>query len=207
MTERIALFDFDGTLTRGDSLIPFLRAVRGDLRLALDLLAVSPRLAAYAAGLMKNHVAKEALLRRTLAGMPIDALKEAGEAFARDTIPSLLRADTLARLRAHLDNGDVCILVSASLDVYLEPWAKTAGFRHVIASRLDLDPDGRITGRLAGGNCHGEEKVERIKKLFGEKPAAPMIAYGDSKGDFKMFEFAGEAYLVRKSITPFTCRP
>lgn len=48
MSRSVAFFDFDGTLTRGDSLIPFLSMVRGRTRFVLDLLVAFPALVAYA---------------------------------------------------------------------------------------------------------------------------------------------------------------
>lgn len=208
MSRSIALFDFDGTLTRGDSLIPFLQFVRGKTRLAIDLLAVSPQLAGYALRLLGNARAKEALLGRCLGGQPLEALRERGERFAAAGIPALLREDTLMRLQAHRAHGDVCVLVSASLDLYLKPWADAAGFDHVIASALETDSQQRVTGRLADGNCHGEEKAVRVARLVGELGGAAKIsAYGNSRGDIAMLSLADAPYWVSgPGIRPWSRR-
>jgi phosphatidylglycerophosphatase C len=200
MSEVVAFFDFDGTLTQGDSLLPFLRMVRGTSRFALDILAVSPQLAAYALRIMRNDVAKEALLRQTLGGFSISVLRDFGKQFATYSIPGMLRKDMLDRLRDHQAQGHCCVLVSASLDLYLEPWAKSTGFDHCIASSLKVGIDGRATGELDDGNCHGEEKVRRIHLLL-ENIGLPVetFGYGDSKGDLPLLRFVDHAFLIRGS--------
>ena len=60
--------------------------------------------------------------------MKLDMLKKYGQKFAFEILPTLERTDGMNRLCWHKEQGDVCILVSASLDVYLEPWARNAGF-------------------------------------------------------------------------------
>jgi phosphatidylglycerophosphatase C len=119
MSKVIAFFDFDGTLTHGDSLMPFLRMVRGTPRFMLDILAASPYLAAYTLRIMRNNVAKEALLQQAIRGLSIEFLRERGVLFSKNFIPTILREDVCSRLRNHQKQGHCCVLVSASLDVYL----------------------------------------------------------------------------------------
>jgi phosphatidylglycerophosphatase C len=199
VSRALALFDFDGTLTRGDTFIPFLRAVIGTGALARSAAACSPWLLGYAAGLVGNGIAKERLLTAAIRGRDGDELKRAGEAFARNIIPGLLRDDMMARFRRHRDEGHLCVLVSASLDLYLEPWAREAGFAHAICSRLAFDGAGRATGALQGPNCHGAEKVARIRAWLADKgPIGQSAAYGDTKGDAPMLAMVDEGFWVRK---------
>lgn len=199
MSKVVAFFDFDGTLTRGDSLLPFLRMVRGTPRFMLDILAVSPYLIAYVLRGMRNDVAKEALLRQSLGGLPLSVLRNLGKQFAKHSIPDMLRKDTLDYLRDHQAQGHCCVLVSASLDLYLEPWAKAVGFDYCIASSLDADVDGMVTGKLKEGNCHGQEKVRRIQ-LFLARIGMPDITYGYGNGrdDLPMLTFVNKGFLVKQ---------
>lgn len=199
MTRPVALFDFDGTLTRYDTLGPFVAAVIGPARFAIGVAVCLPSLIGLGIGLARNDRVKERVFRHALAGRRIDDLAEAGRAFARDEIPRRLRADTMAILARHRAEGRRLILVSASLDLYLEPWAATAGFDEVLATRLAVGPDGRVDGRLDGANCHGEEKVRRIRAVFDRDGGRPehVVAYGDSAGDLPMLRFADEGWRVR----------
>jgi HAD superfamily hydrolase (TIGR01490 family) len=202
VTRKLALFDFDSTLTRHDSLIPFLRAVRGYWGLGWGMTKSLPWLAGYALKCIPNDTAKQRLLRYTLGGLPLDRLRAAGCAFAHDNIPTMLRADMMARLRAHQAQGEDCILLSASLDLYLVPWARATGFHDVLCSSLAVDQKQRVTGQLQGNNCYGIEKVHRIKEYIsslGHKYDY-ITAYGDSSGDMPLLRFANEGYLVKNEI-------
>jgi phosphatidylglycerophosphatase C len=206
MSKVVAFFDFDGTLTKGDSLIPFLRMVRGTPRFMLDTLAVSPYLVGYVLRGMRNDVVKEALLRQSLSGIQISVLRDIGKRFAKHSIPDMLRKDILDQLRDHQTQGHCCVLVSASLDIYLEPWAKAVGFDYCIASSLDADVDGMITGKLEDGNCYGKDKVRRIQLLLKKIGKPDMTyGYGNSRGDLPMLSFVNKAYLVkRRGVSPQT---
>ena len=154
----VAAFDFDGTLTRRDTLIPFLVFVRGPWVVSAALLVCLPRLAGMALGGGSRQKAKEQLLRICLRGKSKQELAQAGEAFARQRLPRLMRPEALQRLQWHVSRGDTCVIVSASLDLYLSPWGDENGFQAVICSRLDFDQRDMATGNLDGANCRGVEK-------------------------------------------------
>ncbi len=59
----------------------------------------------------------------------------------------------------------------------------------VLGSRLEIR-DGRLTGRLAGKNCNGNEKVCRIREAVTLTPYQAVYAYGDSSGDREMLALA-----------------
>lgn len=198
MTTPVAIFDFDGTLTRRDSMFPFLRMVAGTPLFVTRMLMLSPVLAAYATKLIKNDMAKEIVLAGFLNGMGLDELRRLGQRFASEQLPSLLHPVGVERLRWHQQQGHACVLVSASLDVYLEPWAREMGFDGWITSSLETDSAGQVHGQLSGGNCFGEEKVRRIKGWIDGKALAVRYAYGDSSGDLPMLKMATEGYLLRK---------
>lgn len=186
----LAAFDFDGTLTRRDSLLPFLRYAVSPLDFALRAARLTPVLTAYALGVLRNDQAKERVLAGFFAGDPLARIEALGQEFAARGLPSLLLADAMARVAWHRAQGHACVLVSASLVHYLEPWARQAGFGHVIASRLETDGQGRVTGRIEGGNCYGPEKARRLKALMGESGGYTLYAYGDSRGDREMLAMA-----------------
>ncbi len=204
MSRPIAFFDFDGTLTYSDTLVPFLRILRGLPQFSLDLLKVSPWLAGYALRLVQNDKAKQILLKQSLGTHEIQELGDHGYRFAKQHLPDMIRPDTFERLRTHQRNGDCCVLVSASLNIYLEPWIKTNDLDYCLSSSLETNTENKVTGQLLGGNCYGEEKVKRIKKLIQEiSTPSKTYAYGNSKGDIPMLNFVDEGYWVDQKITRF----
>jgi phosphatidylglycerophosphatase C len=193
----VAAFDFDGTLTRRETLLPFLLHTLGAAAVARHALMLSPTLAGYALHLIRNDVAKERVFIQCLAGMSVDELQQQGERFAADVLPGLLRDTAMRRLEWHRQQGHRCVLVSASLELYVRPWAIKAGFDDVIATRLETQSDGSITGRLSGANCFGSEKVRRLEMLLGNREGYTLYAYGDSRGDKELLSWADHAFYQK----------
>lgn len=182
----VAFFDFDGTLTTGDTLMPFLKFVVGTPTYYAKLALVSPVLAAYFAKLLRNDIAKQIVLKQYLAGYHIDDLFERGQRFSDEVIPTMLRPEGMERLRWHQEQGHECVLVSASMDVYLNVWARREGFSEVICTALEKDDSGHVSGSIQGENCHGETKREKLMQYLAGRNAQCTYGYGDSSGDDAM---------------------
>lgn len=190
----VAAFDFDGTLTRRETLLPFLLYTLGAFTVVRHALFLSPTLAEYALGLTDNGVAKERVFVRCFAGMDEKELQQQGEKFASYVLPGLLRDESMQRFVWHKQQGHRCVVISASLELYVRPWATGAGFDDAIATQLETNQDGRTTGRISGTNCFGIEKVNRLRALLGEREGYTLYAYGDSRGDRELLSFADYAY-------------
>ena len=188
----VAAFDFDGTLTHRDTLVPFLMRVRGRAAVARALTSSAPTLLGAAAGRETRQRAKEALLIRTLNGWWLDELRPVADDYARDVVATQLRADRLARLRWHQDEGHDTVLVSASPELYVGAVGRLLGCTAVFASRLEVDRRGRVTGRLFGDNVRGAEKERLLRGWLGDQPVR-LWAYGDSEGDAEMLAMADVA--------------
>lgn len=190
----VAAFDFDGTLTRRETLLPFLLHMLGAAAVARHALILSPTLAGYGLGMIRNDVAKEKVFIQCLAGMGMDELQREGENFAADVLPGLLRHEAMQRLEWHKQRGHRCVVISASLELYVRPWAIKAGFDDVIATHLETRDDGHVTGKLSGVNCYGIEKVRRLEALLGARDGYSLYAYGDSRGDRELLSLADYPY-------------
>lgn len=187
----VAAFDFDGTLTHRDTLLPFLLYVFGPFRCLVNSVYLLPILAGYAFGFIRNDIAKTKVLRRFLAKMDFSELQIYARNFAELKLPTLLRSDAMERLHWHKQQGHRCILVSASLEIYLRPWASQAGFSDILGSRLETGSDSqRISGNLLGKNCFGPEKLRRLENLLGNRDDYILYAYGDSRGDKELLSAA-----------------
>lgn len=189
----IAIFDFDGTITTRDSLLPFLSYLVGIKMFYLGLLRISPTLIAYAFNLISNSKAKEVLLTQFIRGQSYTQIEQICQNFVREKIPQLIREEAIQRLQWHKVQGHQTVLLSASLEIYLIPWAKAMGFDAVIATKLEIE-QGLFTGRFHGKNCHGEEKVNRIQEFLGDLSQYCLYAYGDSYGDRALLKQATFSY-------------
>ena len=196
---RVAAFDLDGTLTRGDTLLPFLKRYLGTAKLAQHLLACSPWLSLYAMRLLPNHVAKAHLLRRCFAGVPQAQAQDWAADFASQVLPEMLAPWALARLREHQHAGDVCVIVSASPDLYLGAVAQALEVPHLLCTQMEI-AQGVYSGEMASANCHGPEKVRRLQNWLTTLPSPleHLSAYGDTPGDWPMLSLAQAAFYREK---------
>lgn len=186
-TERVvAAFDFDGTLSPRDNVVPFLRAAVGTAKVTGALFTIALRLVAAAVDDRRRDAAKAALVRRTLTGYDADRLGNVAEWFATDVVRRHLRAEAVERAEWHRGQGHELVIVSASLSAYLDPIAEHLGFDAALGTDLEVDADGRLTGRLARPNVRRAEKVRRLDAWLGDRPAF-VWAYGDSSGDRELF--------------------
>ena len=124
--------------------------------------------------------AKSVLLSRTLAGLSVDAAPPQPREFPR-TLVARIRPVMAEVMAWHERQGHKRILVSASLALYLEPFGQLKGFDEVIATRLEVGSDGRLTGRMDGPNVRAEQKAIRLAAAAGPDPVE-IWAYGDSAG-------------------------
>lgn len=188
---RLALFDVDGTLTRRDTMFLFLRHTLGTAGALWAVARVSPLLALHVLGVVDNTRAKQALLRAGLGGLPRARLAEAAASFA-DVVDAELRPGALDHLRRHRDAGDTVLLVSASLELWLAPWAARHGLP-LLATPAAWD--GEAFAGLGGPNVHGPQKVARIREVVDPATFAHVVGYGDSSGDTEMLALCAEAHF------------
>ena len=202
---RVAAFDVDGTLTRRDCVVPFLRQVAGTgvlgRRLAGRVVTVTDLVRR-----RDRDGLKAVATAAAFAGQPLDRVEQLAVEFAESVFATGLRRDTVAQLDEHRERGDTVVLVSASFEVYLRPLAGLLGVDDVLAARLEVGPDGVLTGRMAGANCRGPEKVRRLHVWLddhaGGREAVHVTAYGDSPGDRELLGDADVAHWLGRGPMP-----
>lgn len=193
----VAAFDFDGTISYRDTLSSFLLFSVGFRRYLLNMLTLLPLFVAYLTGFRSRQQTKEKVLRRFFDRMPLLRLRELGEQFALQRLHGHIRPEALERIAWHRERGDRCILISATLEIYLDPWAKAQGFEATLASILESDEKGFFTGRLLGLNCRNQEKVRRLEEYAGPITSYTLYAYGDSDGDRELLAAANHPFYRR----------
>lgn len=202
-TRQIAVFDFDGTLTRRDTLLPFLAWACGRRALSRALLSATPTAARARMGRLDDtahprDASKAVLLDQLLTGREQDWFTERGAQFA-STLDRRLRPDVMARLTWHRDHGHELVIVSASLHTYLDHFAADHGFDHVIAVEMQVT-DGVLDGGLVGPNVRGPEKAVRLCKWIGDDlDQVQLWAYGNSSGDRELLAMADSPTWVGRT--------
>jgi HAD superfamily hydrolase (TIGR01490 family) len=196
MSVEVAVFDFDGTLTRRDTLLPFLRWICGSRSVAAALARHAPAVGRAATGWGGEEAAKQALFGRLLAGRALTELEQAVPGFADQLLDGGMRTEVVARLGWHVAEGHRLVVVTASPELYVGPIARRLGVELVLGTRLEVDDQGRLTGRLTGANVKGHEKVRRLREALG--PVDVGWAYGNSRGDRELLALARHPTMVGK---------
>jgi phosphatidylglycerophosphatase C len=192
VSQTIAFFDFDGTITTKDTLLEFIKFSKGRPRFYIGFAINSPWLIAMKLKIISNQAAKERILTWFFRGSDSAAFQEQCDIFASKIIPGLVRNKALQEIELLRQKNATIVIVSASPENWIRPWARSNSLQY-IATRLE-DKENKLTGRIRDRNCHGLEKVSRIRELYQLPEFTSVYSYGDSSGDRPMLELAHTAY-------------
>ena len=188
----VAAFDFDGTLSSRDNVVPFLRWVAGTRATAEAFTAAAANLGRAGRTRWTRDEMKAELVRRLLGGRYAAEIDAVARAFGEEILQRRLRSEAVERADWHRTQGHRLVIVSASFGAYLRPVAERLRFDAVLATELEVGDDGCLTGRLAGANVRGAEKARRLDEWL-EGSTAFIWAYGDSSGDRELWARADRA--------------
>lgn len=195
---RAALFDMDRTLVRKETASLYVRFQReiGEAR-RRDLLRVTYWVAQYTLGIIDApDVARRAL--RTLEGTTESAMSaRCDDWFRRWVEPHVCDLGRRA-VEHHRERGDLLAIVTGASPYAARPLARRLDIPHVVASELEVDANGRFTGKFVEPLCIGEGKVERTKRFAKEQGFVleESTFYSDSHTDLPLLELVREPVIV-----------
>jgi phosphatidylglycerophosphatase C len=184
----LALFDFDGTITTRDAYPGFCSYCSPRWRVWLGWTLLGLPYLGMKRGWVSPKFMRLVLAFITFSGTREAHVRAAGERYARDVIPGMLRPEAMARIDWHRAQGDCIVVVSGSMAYYLEPWARANGLE-VVCNRPTVRGV-RLTGLLEPPDCDGENKVRRVRARYDLAQYPLVYAYGDSAGDRPMLAIA-----------------
>ncbi|MCD6116152.1 HAD-IB family hydrolase [bacterium] len=189
----IAFFDFDGTVTGKDSFPDFIKYSVGKKNYYSGLILLTPVLAAYKLKIIPNFIAKEKLIAYFFKNWEIDYLQNIANQYSINEIDKIVNSRAIEKIKWHKQKNHKVVIVSASLECYLKAWCSKNDI-DLISTMLEVKKN-RITGKLAGKNCYGNEKLNRIKEKYNLSEYNSIYVYGDSKGDKQMLDIADKKYF------------
>lgn len=190
--KRIVCFDFDGTLTTRDTLLLFIRFACGRRAFLWGLLCFAPLLMLMKLRLYHNGKTKQKLFSHFFRGWTIDDFNDICQHFS-DSYRHILRPQTVEALRQAQQNGTSVFIVSASIVNWVQPFFPDV---RVVGTQIEVQ-NGVLTGRFLTPNCYGPEKVRRMTDIIGDRSSFYITAYGDSRGDREMLQWADEGIKVK----------
>lgn len=195
MTPSIAVFDLDGTVTRRDTFLPYLRGWlrrhprRGATRVALSALGH------FAFGGRDRGRLKSELIRRLMGGAAEADVAAWSREFTDGLGDGRLCPGTLAAIERHRRAGDRLVLLSASVDLYVPLIGSRFGFDETICTGVAWR-NGRLDGALTTPNRRAEEKLRCIQSLRARYPGSRIAAYGNSRSDLDHLRAVERPMLV-----------
>jgi phosphatidylglycerophosphatase C len=198
MEVTVAAFDVDNTLTVRDCVVPFMRKVAGTGSLVASVLRRPFVVVRLVLGRDRDGL-KALFVSAAFTGRSVDEVSDVAVRFASDIAEKWMRNDVSQRLRWHQEQGHVVVLVSASLQPYLDVLGDLLEVDAVLCTQLQAQ-DGVYTGALLGNNCRGAEKVVRLHEwcTAANLPLDSVkFAYGDSSGDRQMLASVENGVLVK----------
>lgn len=195
---RLALFDFDNTITNRDSFADFIKFAAGSVHFYIGVVLIIPVVLLFLFRLMRAGTTKEMMTAYFFGGWEVGEFQEVASRYSRERIPHIVRDVAMEKIRWHKEQGHDIAVVSASLEPWLKGWCDDQGIE-LIATKLRMD-NGWITGRFSGRTCSGKEKVRRIKECYDLSRYDYIYAYGDNHGDRPMLEMADEKYYRWRRI-------
>jgi HAD superfamily hydrolase (TIGR01490 family) len=135
---------------------------------------------------------KEEILSYFFSGMPQNTFQEQCDLFVEHKLPDLIRPGALSEIDRLRKERFEIVVVSASAENWIRNFTEKLSLE-LIATRLEVR-NGVMTGKIAGKNCKGEQKVIRIKERWDIAAYDIIYVYGDSPSDKPMMSLATQSF-------------
>ncbi|MBX6391587.1 MAG: HAD-IB family hydrolase, partial [Frankia sp.] len=202
----LAVFDLDGTLVTSTVIESYLW-----MRLADEAPAGRARELASLAAALPGYLRAERtdrghLIRSVYAryrGADPEELERIIDEVAGDILLRRVKPAAVRRVRAHREAGHRTVLLTGAIDLLVRPLAPL--FDEIVASRLTVGPDGRLTGKLASSPLVGDARAAFLDHYAGRVGADLSVswAYGDSQSDVPMLRAVGNPVAVNPDVALF----
>jgi HAD superfamily hydrolase (TIGR01490 family) len=191
---KLALFDLDGTLIPRDSDHAFGEFLiahgwadaaefkRGNDRFYADYLAGTLDMPAYV-----NFATAPWRQRSAL------EMAQVLSRFLAEVVQPMVLPAALDLVRQHQAAGDVVVIVTATNEVVTRPIASAFGVQALIATELERDAEGKVTGAIKGVPSFREGKIERVRAWLAQQGRSfadfeRHTFYSDSTNDLPLLE-------------------
>ena len=197
---RIAVFDLDGTVIRGQSpaIMVYSMFKRGIIPLGTALVAGLGGLGYKVGFAHKTENVRERIFK-TFRGRPVDEVDTSIGRVFREDMAHRVRPMAVERIQWHRGMGDAVVLVTASFDPIARLFADMLGVDGYCSTRMEIT-DGLYTGRIHGLPVEEGEKVRRLAEWaderFGVGGWEVGWSYADHETDFQILEISERSVAV-----------
>ncbi|HTU11302.1 MAG TPA: HAD-IB family phosphatase [Allosphingosinicella sp.] len=202
MTQTLAIYDMDRTVTRRPTFGAFLWHAMWRLapwRALLSPLTLFATLG-YALKLYDRGRLKEINYRLLVGPAAPERLEPVVQSFAQKQCETNILPGARTRIAEDKAAGRRLVLATASYRLYAAAIAQKLGFDDVIATDTKLDTKGRTIATIDGRNCYGFGKLDMIEAWLQrqglERDAVHIRFYSDHVSDSVVHRWANEAFAT-----------
>jgi len=136
-------------------------------------------------------------MRALTKGWERDEVEQIVQEALEEIVAPLVYAEALFLIDEHLREGRRVFLVSASPEEVVRPLGHYIGVSDIIATRAEIDAEGRYTGELEV-YAYREQKAEELRRVAAVEgiDLTGSYAYSDSATDIPMLEAVGHPHVV-----------
>ncbi|SIT23617.1 HAD-superfamily subfamily IB hydrolase, TIGR01490 [Chryseobacterium ureilyticum] len=189
--KKLYCFDFDGTLTYKDTMFMYLKFY-DSTKYRVQFLKHVPLFILLKLKLAEAEKVKKSFIGSILKGQTQEKIETKSRQFFELHYPRIVRENALDFIQNIDRNNTQSLLVTASLDIWVKPFAKELNMQ-LVSTRAEFK-NGVFTGNFIGKNCNGKEKLVRIKEEINNSKYDKIIAFGDTSGDKPMLRWANEGH-------------
>ncbi|MDQ9022242.1 HAD-IB family hydrolase [Acinetobacter sichuanensis] len=191
--KNLALFDFDGTLCKKDSFTGFIFYALSKRHIVKQGIKILPWIQAYYLKVYPADAMRPKLFKAMFKDADADEILELAEEYSTRLMAQLDPA-IYQQLLIHQENGDDVVLVSASIDIYLEAICQILNI-DLICTGTEIK-NGLFTGSYSTLDCSCDQKRLRVLEKYDLNQYNKIYAYGNSEEDLDMLSLADFKYMV-----------
>lgn len=189
----LALFDFDGTLCKKDSFTGFIFFALSKRHIVKQVIKTLPWIQAYYLNIYPPDAMRVKLFKAMFTDINASEILSLAEEYAQQLMQQL-DPKLYQQFLKHKYNQDHIVLVSASIDLYLQSVCKILEI-DLICTETEIVA-GKVTGHYTSPDCSSEQKRLRILEKYDLNQYQSIYAYGNSVEDLEMLSLADYKFMV-----------
>ncbi len=152
--------------------------------------------------LRKFGLVNEQVMAKTFLGFyrgrELQPFADSADDFYHQYLQPNLAPAVVNKLKWHQEQGHLTVLVTGSIDYYLQPVMEDLKIDHLLCTHLEIGSDGLLTGRSLGPVCVGKTKVNLAGQLAQNQgiDLDRSFAYGNSELDIPIMKHVGHPVVV-----------
>ena len=134
----LAIFDFDGTISKKDSLKEFLKIHFSFKNYFIGYYLINiPHLILLYLGVIDFSILKKRRIKHFMKNLNMDTITDSLEIFNKVFFKSEIKKQAIKEIEYHKENNHKIIILSASLDFLLYEWCQKNNF-YLICNKLEI---------------------------------------------------------------------